>query len=198
MFRGAILGVKHQTLSKTAHWYKCHIIRTIIISTPSNAAWKWERLKMRIPKRNPKHDEKFQNRPELTQILHFSPAEPIVAPPTQPPAAGPSAPQIRPILRKEKLSIQFSVTSDSYTSSVRRCKRQLKKQKRISYQQTQSIIHYIQDTHGYSIELSVFHTTYIRLLYNRWIKTNFLISFHYNTNQFLQHGEMSCGLDLCH
>ena len=30
---------------------------------------------MRILKRNPEHDEAFQNQPDLTQNLHFSPAE---------------------------------------------------------------------------------------------------------------------------
>ena len=33
-------------------------------------------LKMRIPKRNPKHDEAFIDRPDLTQILQFSPIAP--------------------------------------------------------------------------------------------------------------------------
>ena len=72
------------------------------ISTSSNVA---RALKMKIPKRNPKHYEAFQNRPYLTHILHFSPAEPIAAPPTQPSVAGRSVPQVAPILRKEKRSI---------------------------------------------------------------------------------------------
>ena len=46
------------------------------ISTASNIA---RSLKMRIPKRNPKHDEAFLNRPDLTQILRFSPIAPQLA-----------------------------------------------------------------------------------------------------------------------
>ena len=64
------------------------------ISTASNAA---RTLKMRIPKRNPKYEEAFKNRPDLTQILHFSP---IAAPPTQTSSSGPCAPQLTPDLRK--------------------------------------------------------------------------------------------------
>ena len=63
------------------------------ISTSSNVA---RALKMRIPKCNPKHDNLFINRPDLTQILHFNPPVPIVAPPTQPDTAIPSAPQLTP------------------------------------------------------------------------------------------------------
>ena len=87
---------------------------------------------MGIPIRNPKHDDAFQNWPDLTQILHFSPAVPIAAPPTQPNVAGtstsqstPSARQLTTILRKENKrirSIQVSDISDSNTSSVRRTK----------------------------------------------------------------------------
>ena len=63
-------------------------------------------LKLRIPKRNLKHDEAFIKRPDLTQILHFSPSAPIAPPPPNPREAGPSAvqmftPQIpTPILQK--------------------------------------------------------------------------------------------------
>ena len=63
---------------------------------------------MKIPKRNPKHDEAFINRPDLTHILHFSPPAPIAPPPLNPIEAGPSAvqmasPQIpTPILRKKQ------------------------------------------------------------------------------------------------
>ena len=46
------------------------------ISTASNIA---RSLKMRIPERNPKHDEAFLNRPDLTQILRFSPIAPQLA-----------------------------------------------------------------------------------------------------------------------
>ena len=73
------------------------------ISSASNVA---RSLKMRIPKRNPKHDQTFIDRPDLTQILFFSPSVPIAPPPPNPNEAGPSAvqmstPQIpTPILRK--------------------------------------------------------------------------------------------------
>ena len=123
------------------------------ISTSSNVA---RTLKLKIPKQNPKHDELFQNRPDLTQILHFSQAEPIAAPPTQPSVAGPSAPQIIPILRKEKRTIQVSYPSDSDTSSVKRSKRHIKKQKAASDSQTQSIVQNIQNTEGYSTEIPIF------------------------------------------
>ena len=69
---------------------------------------------MRIPKRNPKHDDAFINRPDLTQTLHFSPPVPLAAPPTQPITTEPSAPQVAsskqltPILRKEKRKITVS------------------------------------------------------------------------------------------
>ena len=61
------------------------------ISSASNEA---RSLKMRIPKRNPKHDEAFINRPDPTQILHFSPSVPISPPPPNPNEAGPSAVQM--------------------------------------------------------------------------------------------------------
>ena len=96
-------------------------------STSSNVA---RALKMRIPKCNPMHDEAFQIRPDLTKVLHFSPPIPIAAPLTQPAEAGPSAPQITPILREEKQTNQVSDKSDSDTSSVRRSKQQFRKQKK--------------------------------------------------------------------
>ena len=87
---------------------------------------------MRIPKRNPKHDEAFINRPDLTQILHFSPSARIAPPTPNPNEAGPSAvqmatPQIpTPILRKTgKRQLTTSDTSDS----VRKSKRTLKQKK---------------------------------------------------------------------
>ena len=64
--------------------------------------------------------------------------------------------QITPTLRKEKRPIEISETSDSYTSSIRRSKRQIKKEKKNSDQQTQSIIHDIQDTRDCSTELHLF------------------------------------------
>ena len=79
------------------------IVISSVISTSTNVA---RALRLRIPKRNPKHDDAVINRPDLTQILHFSPPIPLAAPPTQPIAAGLSAPhvdlskQLTPILRK--------------------------------------------------------------------------------------------------
>ena len=67
---------------------------------------------MRFPKRNPKHDEAFQNRRDLKQILHFIPIHPTTAPLTQHSTPSPSAPQLTPILRKEKRTLQNSDTSD--------------------------------------------------------------------------------------
>ena len=107
------------------------------IFTASNVA---RSLKMRIPKRNPKHDDAFANRPDLTQILHFSQPMPLAAPPNNPNIAGPSTAQMAspimptPILRKsqrkEKQKLTISATSDSNTSSVRKSKRTLKRQKK--------------------------------------------------------------------
>ena len=121
---------------------------------------------MRIPKRNLKYDKAFQNWPDLTQILLFSPAEPIASPPTQPSLAGPSASEITPILKKKR-SIQIKEKSDSDTSSFRRSKRQSKIQKKISDQQTQSIIQEIQDAYGYSNELAIFDTKFIGTVFSR-------------------------------
>ena len=96
-------------------------------------------LKMRIPKRNPKYDDTFTNRTDLTQILHFSPPVPIAPPPHNPNVAGPSAAQVAslqmpmPILRKtEKRQLTKSDTSNSDTSSVRKSKRTLKKLKKFT------------------------------------------------------------------
>ena len=61
---------------------------------------------MRIPKRNPKHDEAFINRPDLTQILQLNPIAPIAPQLTNPDAPGPSTTRMvsskppTPILRK--------------------------------------------------------------------------------------------------
>ena len=94
-------------------------------------------LVMRIPKRNPKHDDAFLNRRDITRTLHFSPQLPIDAPPTQLDIAGSSAPELTPstkqlttILRKEKRTITVSNTSEFDSSFVKRSKRQLKKQKK--------------------------------------------------------------------
>ena len=110
------------------------------ISTTSKVA---RALKMRFPKRNPKHDDAFTNRPDLTQILHFSPPVPLAAPQKNPSTAGSSPSQVvspqqpTPILRKErkgKRQMTVSGTSVSDTSSVRISKRTLKKQKKSTHQ----------------------------------------------------------------
>ena len=133
------------------------------ISTTSNVT---RALKMRIPKRNQKHDDAFINRPDLTQILHFSPLVPLAAPPNNPNTAGTSTSQVAspqqptPILRKErkeKGQLTVSDTSDSDTSSVRRGKRTLKKQKK----PTISIVEKIQNTEGYSADIPVSDTRFI-------------------------------------
>ena len=107
---------------------------------------------MRNPKRNPKHDEAFLNRPDLTQILRFSPIAPQL---TTSNTAGPSATQMpssvqptpTPILRKTtKRQITISDTSDSDTSSVRKSKRTLKKKT----PKSQTIIEKDRNTEGYS------------------------------------------------
>ena len=91
---------------------------------------------MRIPKRNPKDDDAFTNRPDVTQILHFSPPVPISPPPHNPNVARPSAatvasPQMpTPILRKtEKRQLTISDTSDSDRSSLGKSKKTLKRSK---------------------------------------------------------------------
>ena len=119
------------------------------ISSASNVV---RSLKMRIPKRNPKHDEAFLNRPDLTQILQFSPIAPQ---PTTSHTAGPSATQMAsskqqtttPILRKTaKRQLTISDASDSDTSSVRKSKRTLKKKT----SKTQTIVEKVRNTEGYS------------------------------------------------
>ena len=119
------------------------------ISTASNIA---RSLKMRIPKRNPKHDEAFLNRPDLTQILRFSPIAPQLATSN---TAGPSGAQIAssvqpkptPILRKtSKRQLTISDTPDSDTSSIRKSKRTLKKKT----QKSQTIIEKVRSTEGYT------------------------------------------------
>ena len=109
---------------------------------------------MRIPKRNPKHDEAFINRPDLTRILQFSPIAPIAPPPTKPNAAGPSATRMAstkaptPILRKSsKRQLTISDTSDSDKSSARRSKRTLK------MKSSQTIVEKVRNTEGYSADM---------------------------------------------
>ena len=133
------------------------------ISTTSNVA---RALKIRIPKRNPEHDDAFTNRPDLTQILHFSPLVPLADPTNNPNTAGPSASQLASpqqptsIFRRErtgKIQKTVSNTSDSDTSSVRRSKRTLKKPKK----STTSIVEKIQNTDGYSADIPVLDTKFI-------------------------------------
>ena len=90
------------------------------ISTASNIA---RSLKMRVPKRNPKYYEAFQYRPNLTQILNFSPIAPQVA-----------------------SSDTAGDTSDSDTSSIRKSKRTLKKKS----QKSQTIVEKVRSTEGYT------------------------------------------------
>ena len=130
------------------------------ISSASNVA---RSLNMRIPKRNPKHDDAFINRPDLTQILNFSPSVPIAPPPPNPNEAGPSAVQMTtapiptPILRKtSKRQITISDTSDSDTSSVRKSKRTLKQNK-----SSQSFVEKIRNTEGYSTDKPDSNTEFI-------------------------------------
>ena len=106
---------------------------------------------MRIPKRNPKHDEAFINRPDLTQILQFSPISPHTPQSTNPDAPGPSATRMvsskppTPILRKtSKRQLTISDTSDSDTSSVRKSKRTLKKES------SHTIVEKVRNTEDYS------------------------------------------------
>ena len=122
-------------------------------------------LRMRIPKRNPKHDDAFTLGPDLTQSLHFNPPIPFAAPPTQPIQAGPTAPQsntpkqLTPTLRKEKRKISMSDSSDSDTSSIKRSKSLLKKQKKPST--SSSIEENTQHTEGYSAEIPISDDTFI-------------------------------------
>ena len=122
---------------------------------------------MRIPKRNPKHDDAFANRPDFTQILHFSSPMLLAAPPNNPNIAGPSTaqmaspkmptPSLRKNQRKEKRKMTISDTSDSDTSSVRKIKRNLKRQKKT----TTSIVEKIQNTEGYSADIPESSTAFI-------------------------------------
>ena len=111
---------------------------------------------MRSLKRNPKHDEAFQNRADLTQNLHFSPAELIALTQIQPPVGRSSSSQFNPILRKVKTTIQVSDTSPVTLSSESRSNGQLKKPKKAS--ESQSIVQYIENTEGYSTEFQISDT----------------------------------------
>ena len=121
------------------------------ISCISSASKVARSLKMRIAKRNRKHNEAFINRPDLTQILQFSPISPYAPQSTNSDAPGPSATQMAsskpptPILRKSsKKQLTIRDTSDSDTSSVRKSKRTLKKKT------SQSIVEKVRNTEGYS------------------------------------------------
>ena len=123
-------------------------------------------IKDEDPKRNPKHDNAFANRPDLTQFLYFSPLMPLAAPPNNPNIAGPSTAQmaspkqptliLRKSQRKEKQKMAISDTSDSDTSSVRK-KKALKRQKKT----TTSIVEKIQNTNGYSADILESTTAFI-------------------------------------
>ena len=79
--------------------------------------------------------------------------QPIAASPSQQSSSRPSAPQLTPIQRKENRTLQNSDTSDSESSSVRRIKREMKKQRKETIQQKQTIIQVNQQTHGHSSEI---------------------------------------------
>ena len=119
---------------------------------------------MRIPKRNPTHDEEFIIRPDLTQILHFSPSVPIALPQPNPnEAVQMTTPQIpTPILqtiptpKTSKRQLTISDTSDSDTSSVRISKGTLKQKK-----SSQSLVRKIRITEGYSTEIHESNTDFI-------------------------------------
>ena len=89
---------------------------------------------------------------------------PIAPPPHNPNVAGPSAARVAspqmptPILRKrKKRQLTISDTSDSDTSSGRKSKRTLKRQKK----STTSIVEKIQITEGYSTEIPESNTEFI-------------------------------------
>ena len=100
-----------------------------------------------------------------TQILHIGPPKPLAAPPNNPNIAGHSTAQMAspkmPILhksqRQEKQKITLSDTSDSDTSSVRKSKRTLKRQKMT----TTSVVEEIQNTEGYSAGILESSTAFI-------------------------------------
>ena len=98
---------KHMTIAFFSSAISC-------ISTASNVA---QALKMRIPKRNSKNDDVFIHRPDLTQVLHFSPDQSIAAHPTKLTTSAPSAPQLTQMLPEEKQTLQKNGTSDSESSS---------------------------------------------------------------------------------
>ena len=81
------------------------------------------------------------------QKIHFSPIQPIAAPPNQPSSS--SLPQSTLILRNEKRTLQDLDTSDSEYFWVRRSKSQVKNQRKETNHQTQTRIQDIQHTYGY-------------------------------------------------
>ena len=109
---------------------------------------------MRFSRSNPKL-ESFRKRPDLKQMLHYSPIQLIAAPPTHKSSSGPSAQQLTSILRKEQRTLQNSDTFDSESSSGRRSKRKMKKQRNETIQLTDTKIQDIQQTHGYWTEIPV-------------------------------------------
>ena len=104
-------------------------------------------LKMRIPKhtkmRIPKYDDAFEDQPDLSQGLRLNPDQPMTAPPAQ---TTTSAPIID--------------TSESDSFSIRG-KRQKKKQKKSTSQQTQAIVENVQSNHGYSSAIPITDTAFI-------------------------------------
>ena len=137
-------------------------------------------LKMRIPKRNPKHDVAFKIRLDHAQVLNFSLIQPIGAPPTQLSKSAPSAPQLTPFLRKKERALKNNDTSDSESSSVRTGKRQLKKQRKKTSQQTQTTVQDIQQTHVFSSEITVTDTKFSGTATLRNSKDLWTVDSNYN------------------
>ena len=98
---------------------------------------------MRIPKRNPKHDEAFLNRPDLTQILRYSPIAPQLATSN---TAGPSGAQIASSVQPKPTPILRKTSKRQHTSSIRKSKRTVKKKT----QKSQTIIEKVRSTEGYT------------------------------------------------
>ena len=68
------------------------------ISTTSNNV---RALKLGKPRGYHKHDEAFKDRPDLTEILHFSIEQTIASPPARPITSTSSAAQLTPYKKQE-------------------------------------------------------------------------------------------------
>ena len=127
------------------------------ISTTSNVV---RALKLGKPWCYHKHDEALKDRPDLTEILHFSIEQTIASPPVRPITSTSSAAQLTPY--KNKRAAQVSDTSVSEYCAIRWSKQEKKKSNQKSHnQQTQTIVENIQTTHGYSTDVRKTNTTFI-------------------------------------